>query len=192
LNLENILQERSGGQCELCPSSEKLGVFQSRPKESENESNCAYLCEFCRSQFDKIDDLTPEHWRCLNNSMWSEHPVVQVLAYRMLSFLRNEGWAQDLLEQLYLDEENLAWAKEGIPEDSGAQKPTLDSNGNKLADGDSVTLIKDLDVKGAGFTAKRGTLVKKISITDDPTHIEGRVNGVQIFLKTCFLKKVVG
>ena len=66
---------------------------------------------------------------------------------------------------------------------------TLDSHGTPLASGDSVTLIKDLDVKGAGFVAKRGTLVKNIRLTGDPAHVEGKVNGVAIVLKTQFLKK---
>ncbi|NBU22117.1 PhnA domain protein, partial [bacterium] len=64
-----------------------------------------------------------------------------------------------------------------------------DSFGNILSNGDSVTLIKDLDVKGANFTAKRGTVVKNISLTADPTQIEGRVNGTQIVLLTQYLKK---
>ena len=67
----------------------------------------------------------------------------------------------------------------------------LDSNGNKLEDGDSVIVIKDLPVKGAGFTAKQGTTVKNIRmVPEDPTHIQGRVNGTMIFLKTEFLKKL--
>lgn len=64
-----------------------------------------------------------------------------------------------------------------------------DSVGNILQDGDSVTLIKDLDVKGTSFVGKRGTLVKGIRLTDDPTHVEGRVNNIMIVLKTEFLKK---
>jgi protein PhnA len=59
-----------------------------------------------------------------------------------------------------------------------------------LVEGDSVTLVKDLDVKGANFTAKRGTMVKNIRVGEDPTHIEGKVNKITIMLKTCFLKKV--
>jgi len=58
-----------------------------------------------------------------------------------------------------------------------------------LTSGDSVTLIKDLDVKGTSFVAKRGTLVKGIRLTDNPEHVEGRVNKVSIVLKTQFLKK---
>lgn len=66
---------------------------------------------------------------------------------------------------------------------------TKDSNGNVLSDGDSVSLIKDLKVKGSSITLKRGTLVKKIRITDDEEEIEARVDGSTIVLKTCFLKK---
>ena len=65
----------------------------------------------------------------------------------------------------------------------------MDSHGAELKSGDSVTLIKDLDVKGAGFTAKRGTLVKDIRLADDPELIEGRVNKTVIYLRTEFLKK---
>ena len=64
-----------------------------------------------------------------------------------------------------------------------------DAVGNVLADGDQVTLIKDLEVKGGGFTAKRGTLVKGIRLTNNPLHIEGKVNGVQIVLVAAYLKK---
>jgi protein PhnA len=64
-----------------------------------------------------------------------------------------------------------------------------DSNGNILSDGDSVSLIKDLKVKGTSTTLKRGTMVKNIRITDNPDEVDCRVNKVQIVLKTAFLKK---
>jgi protein PhnA len=65
-----------------------------------------------------------------------------------------------------------------------------DSNGNKLADGDSVTLIKDLKVKGTSETLKRGTLVKNIRLTDDSGLIECNTKQVKgLVLKTEFLKK---
>lgn len=65
-----------------------------------------------------------------------------------------------------------------------------DSNGTELKDGDSVTLIKDLKVKGTSITLKRGTLVKDISLTDDEEEVECRVEKVKgLVLKTCFLKK---
>ncbi len=65
-----------------------------------------------------------------------------------------------------------------------------DANGVTLNAGDSVVILKDLEVKGAGFTAKRGTTVRNITIPQDVEgHIEGRVNGTKIYLKTEFLKK---
>ncbi len=65
-----------------------------------------------------------------------------------------------------------------------------DSNGNVLADGDSVTIIKDLKVKGTSITLKRGTVVKNIRLTDDQEEIECNVEKVKgLVLKTCFLKK---
>jgi protein PhnA len=67
---------------------------------------------------------------------------------------------------------------------------TKDSNGNVLADGDSVTVIKDLKVKGAGETLKRGTVIRNIRLTDDPGEIEGRTGSIKgLVLKTQFVKK---
>ena len=65
-----------------------------------------------------------------------------------------------------------------------------DSNGTSLQDGDTVTLIEDLKVKGSSLTLKRGTVVKKIRLTDDAEEVDCRINGTSIVLKTIFLKKV--
>jgi protein PhnA len=66
-----------------------------------------------------------------------------------------------------------------------------DSNGTLLSEGDSVTLIKDLKVKGTSVTLKRGTMVKGIHLTDNEEEVECRVEKVKgLVLKTCFLKKV--
>ena len=125
--------------------------------------------------------------------MWSTVPAVQVMAWRLLNSLRHEGWPQDLLDMLYLDDETLAWARATIePTDRVASENVIhkDSNGTVLQTGDTVVLIKDLDVKGGGFTAKRGTSVKGISLVEDnPAQIEGRVNGQQIVILTQFVKK---
>jgi len=111
-----------------------------------------------------------------------------VLAWRLLGRL-GETWASDLRDQLYLEPETLAWA-ESEPEAEGAHASVVrDCNGTPLQDGDSVVIIKDLDVRGAGFVAKRGTLVKGIRLGDDPTHVEGKVNGTSIYLKVEFLKR---
>ena len=113
---------------------------------------------------------------------------MQVMAWRMLDRLSSEGWARDLMEQLYLDDETMRWAK--AAKSDGDAAPHLDSNGATLTGGDTVTLIKDLKVKGTGFTAKRGTAVRGISLVpDNPAQIEGRVNGQQIVILTEFVKK---
>lgn len=65
-----------------------------------------------------------------------------------------------------------------------------DSNGNELKTGDSVTVIKDLPVKGASVTIKRGTLIKNIRLTNNAEQIECNTDKVKgLVLKTCFLKK---
>jgi len=66
-----------------------------------------------------------------------------------------------------------------------------DANGAILADGDSVQIIKDLKVKGANQTLKRGTAFKNIRLTDDPEEIECSSKQIKgLVLKTCFVKKL--
>lgn len=74
---------------------------------------------------------------------------------------------------------------------SGASSSIIvkDSNGTVLSEGDSVTVIKDLKVKGGSSDLKRGTTIRKIHLVDDPEVIECRVDGSTLVLKTCFLKK---
>ena len=96
-------------------------------------------------------------------------------------------WAQDLLDMMYLDDGMQKWAEQGMADID--REPTRDCNGAILKTGDSVTLAKDLDVKGANFTAKRGTMVKNISLTDNPLHIEGRVSGTRVVLVSAYMKK---
>jgi protein PhnA len=131
-------------------------------------------------------ELDIKHWRCLNDAMWSTVPAVQVLAYRLLHKCSAEAWAQDAIDMLYLDDETKAWADSGVADD---REPTLDVNGVALAAGDAVTIIKDLDVKGANFTAKRGTPVRNIGLSDNPLHIEGKVNGQRIVIIAAYTKK---
>lgn len=64
-----------------------------------------------------------------------------------------------------------------------------DSNGAELSDGDAVTVIKDLKVKGSSMVIKRGTKVKSIRLTENPEEVDCKIDGSSIVLKTCFLKK---
>jgi protein PhnA len=180
MSISKELEKRSGAKCELCSCVDGLSEFKVEPRD-----DLIVVCSKCREQLEDNDKIIESHWHCLNDSMWSEVDGVKVIAYRMLSILNN----QDLLDMLYLEDDILKWAKEGI-KDTNTQ-PVRDANGNILKEGDSVTIIKDLVVKGAGFTAKQGTTVKKIQmVQDDPTHIQGRVNGTKIFILTKFLKKL--
>ncbi len=188
--IETLLRTRANDQCELCKGENDLRAVHVAPFEDDELEHNALLCETCRDQIDGADDaLDPKHWFGLQESIWSEVPSVQVLSWRMLNRLKSESFAQDLLDQAYLADDVMEWAKEGLVDNAHAHPPAFDSNGAQLNEGDSVTLIKDLDVKGTSFVGKRGTLVKGIRLTDDPTHVEGRVNNIMIVLKTEFLKK---
>lgn len=187
MSLEKDLEIRSGGKCELCNSTNNLSVYEIPPVSSGGIDESIHICEICKEQINDNTKIDVNHWRCLNDSMWSQVPVVQVMAWRMLNII-NEDWTRDLLDMLYLDDETLTWAKaNGDGEEKIIHK---DSNGNILQDGDTVTLIKNLDVKGANFTAKRGTAVRKITLVkDNPEHIEGKVEGQHIVILTKFVKK---
>jgi len=184
------LETRSGSKCELCAATENLTVYEVPPVSEPDLETSILICETCQQQIDNPDLLEAHHWHCLNDSMWSQVPAVQVMAWRMLSRLSSETWAQDLLDMLYLEDDLLAWAKAGVQTDDEDEIKHLDSHGTLLQNGDTVTLIKDLNVKGGGFTAKRGTAVRGIRlVADNPEHIEGRVNGQQIVILTQFVKK---
>ena len=76
-------------------------------------------------------------------------------------------------------------------EESASEENSVprDSNGAELFDGDAVTVIKDLKVRGSSMVIKRGTKVKSIRLTDDPEEVDCKIEGSSIVLKTCFLKK---
>jgi len=192
MSVDSLLLQRCGAVCELCGSSESLEATPVPPNSDGSADQSVMICATCRAQIAGSGELDVTHWRCLNDSIWSQVPAVQVMAWRMLKRLSGESWAQDLLETVYLEEATLLWAQSGLAETvEEDDKPvaTVDSNGNVLQTGDSVTLIKDLVVKGGGFTAKRGTLVKNIQLTSNPKHVEGKVNGTVIVLVAAYLKK---
>ena len=188
MSIEKALIERSSNQCELCAATENLSVYEVPPVTETHSDKCIYTCQTCKDQIENSSELTPTHWHCLNDSMWSQTPAVQVVAYRMLSRLApDNGWAQDALDMIYLEEDTLTWAKKALAEDDDVKH--VDSNGVVLQAGDTVTLIKDLDVKGSSLTAKRGTAVRNIGLTSNPEHIEGRVDGQRIVILTKYVKK---
>jgi protein PhnA len=189
MNTEQALMQRSDSRCELCAYSEQLVVFAVPPYDDANHDQCVMTCVQCRDQLAAGSELDAKRWHSLNDTVWSSIPAVQVLSYRLLKRLAAEPWAQDLLDTVYLAEETQTWADAMDTPVDDDDDPTLDSNGRQLFAGDTVVLVKDLDVKGASFIAKRGTVVRGISLTNNPEQIEGRVNGTRIVIISAFVKK---
>ena len=115
MSIERELEARSGSKCELCSSSGTLNVYTVPPKSTENAEHSIFVCGTCLGQIEETDKMDPNHWRCLNDSMWSQEPAVQVMAWRLLTRLRSEGWPQELLDMLYLAEETLDLSLIHIP-----------------------------------------------------------------------------
>lgn len=188
MSIEQTLKERSGSQCELCSATQDLIVYEVPPVTEAHSDKAILTCQTCFDQVSGEQALVINHWHCLNDSMWSQVPAVQVVAFRMLKRLESEGWAKDALDMLYLEDDTRAWAEQAIAEE--VELEHLDSNGVRLQAGDNVVLIKDLVVKGGNFTAKRGTPVRNIGLSpDNPEHIEGRVEGQRIVILTKYVKK---
>jgi protein PhnA len=116
----------------------------------------------------------------LNDSMWSENLAVKVLTYRLLKKL----WRNDLLDMMYMEDDELAWAE-------AEQEELRDSNWNILKTWDSVSVIKDLDVKWAWKTLKKWTTIKNIKACEVPWHVACKVDWFwNLYLKVEFLKKI--
>jgi protein PhnA len=194
MKLEELLLQRSDNKCELCKSPANIKLYEVPPQSTTNEENCIMICDKCRAQIEKKEELDNSHWSCLSESMWIEVPGVQVVSWRMLNRLRNESWAMENLDMLYLDEERLAWAKAtGDHENDAAVELHKDCNGQVLQSGDSVVLTKSLDVKGSSLNAKMGTVVKNIRIVEENTEqIEGKIEGQVIVILTKYVRKQLG
>ncbi|WP_281981343.1 PhnA domain-containing protein [Thalassorhabdomicrobium marinisediminis] len=168
------LMDRAGSCCEFCGAREQLTSVEVPPEDQ------VLLCPACRGE----GDVPPAHWRCLEGAMWSTEPAVQIAVWRKLGEI-DEMWATDARDAMMMEPEVLARAKDVTP-----KVEHFDSNGMRLEHGDTVVLVKDLPVKGAGFTAKRGTAVRNISLVpDNGGQIEGRVEGQRIVILTEFVKR---
>lgn len=183
-------EKRSGNLCELCKSATGLSVYAVPPV--KHPDNGILICDACLTQIMKGAETEAQYWHFLGEAMWSEVPAVQVVAWRILSRLKNESWAAADLDMLYLDEETMAWA-EAMGEDDGpaaAAAVHQDSLGNELQSGDTVVLTRSLDVKGSSLNAKMGTVVKNIRlVTDNTEQVEGKIEGQQIVILTKYLRK---
>ncbi len=191
MSLEDNLIKRSGNVCELCKATENLSVYEVPPHADQQEDESIWVCEKCKLQLGKKEELDSAHWSCLNESMWSEVPAVQVVTWRMLNRLRDQSWATDALDMMYFDEPTMAWAKATGDHENGSEVQLhRDANGNLLQDGDSVVITKTLDVKGSSINAKLGTVVKGIRlVADNFEQIEGKIDGQTIVILTKYLRK---
>ena len=191
MSLEKELIIRSGAKCELCKNTENLKEYIVLPTINGGLDESILACSICICQIENKDSENANHWRCLNESIWNESIAVQVVSYRMLFRLREEGWPKELLEMVYFDEHVLVCAKSNEEaEDNKSQVIHKDANGVVLLSGDNVVLIKDLKVKGSSMVAKQGTAVRNIRLDhENDQYIEGKVEGQQIVIITKYVKK---
>lgn len=192
MSLERALYKRADNKCELCANDEHLQVYTLAPHKDQNLNKSLVACKTCVGEIEDPETTDANHWRCLNDSMWSEHQAVQVAAWRMLSRLRSEGWPQDLLDMMYMEADVLEFAKATGEGEADPEKLIhRDVNGVVLQAGDSVVLIKDLKVKGSSMVAKQGTAVRNIRLDrENEKYIEGKVGPTLTVIITDFVKKL--
>jgi protein PhnA len=110
------LTRRCRSKCELCEvAGEALSVFEFPPAPAEPEfPRCLFLCDRCREELGGATIALPERWRCLNNTVWSEIPVVQASAVTLLRRLASDHpWAKELLDQVFLEPDTQTLLGEG-------------------------------------------------------------------------------
>jgi protein PhnA len=186
MSINQKLLDRNQGQCELCNAELATIEYTVSPKNDDSIENQVAIGEKCSAAMDNKE--ASFHWRCLEGSIWNSEPSVQALSYRILFGLKEEGWANDLINLTDYDENTIQWAL------SAYEKTPLhiDAFGNTLEAGDTVVLTKELNVKGTNFTASKGTVVKRIKLVSDNTdQIEGKINDQTIVILTKFVKKSV-
>lgn len=184
------LLERSNNCCELCDEQNSEFIAYTVPLKTDDiPENQVVLCDNCHSQIQAQNFSNTNHWRCLNGSIWSETPSVQVLSYKILKKISGESWALEILDSAYLTDDLIEWAN---AEDIMAASKIIhkDSNGTILESGDTVVLIQNLNVKGANFIAPKGTTVRKIRLVpDNEEQIEGKIEGDTIVILTKYVRK---
>ncbi len=108
------LVRRCAAHCELCNASgESLSIYEVPPVAVEPVyEHCLMVCETCKEQIDRPKRVDANHWRCLGTTMWSEVMAAKVTAIVILNHLaKKEPWAQELLEQAYLEPEESEWVE---------------------------------------------------------------------------------
>jgi len=106
------LTRRSGSSCELCSASGiKLQVHEVPPVNTEPDfEKCIFICETCQKQIEKPKSLEANHWRCLENSIWSDISAIKIMSMIMIKKIAPlEDWASALAEDVYLEPEEEEW-----------------------------------------------------------------------------------
>jgi protein PhnA len=182
--LNEKLNTRSQGICELCNSQPAVHAYTVSPKSEEIAENQVALCDNCLqaiTEKGKGDNL-----RFLEGSIWNPEPSVQALSYRLLYAHKDEEWANNVLNSVELDENTVQWAMSAFE----VAEVHKDAFGNQLENGDTVVLTQGLNVKGTNFTAAKGTVVKRIRLVPGNTEqIEGKINDQTIVILTKYVKK---
>jgi len=105
------LARRSGSKCELClAAGTRLNVFEIPPVSGDPDpERCVFICDTCSGGI-----IEPEkhgdHWRCLNESIWSEVKPVKIISVIILKKISGKtSWAGDILDEVYLEEDDQEW-----------------------------------------------------------------------------------
>jgi protein PhnA len=188
--LSNILKTRCNNLCELCSETDNnLHVYTIPPKTEDIEDNQTVLCSNCYNRIVSLNYEDANYWRFLTGSIWSEVKAVQTLTYKILSKLNAEDWASESIESVALDEDVINWAN-AEDELEASKLIHKDAYGVQLANGDTIILTQNLNIKGASFTASKGTVVRKIKlVADNDEQIEGKIEGDTIVILTKFVRK---
>ncbi len=182
--MTQALRDRCEGVCELCTSEPAAIAYAVSPKNHDHVDHEVAICHTCQQALESTD--AAEHWQCLGGSIWNPVPAVQALSYRILYGYRDQEWAAEILSGVELEEAVQQWALSSY----AVQEQHRDSNGQVLSNGDTVVLTQSLNVKGAGFTAPKGTIVRKIRLVPDNTEqIEGRIHDEVIVILTRYVRK---
>jgi len=190
MSIEQSIITRANGSCEICQKETPSHIFTIHPDKEVTEQNSVHVCENCHAPLSLQQPITSDYWTFITDNLWSEIPAVQIIAYRVLNFLKNEAWAQDALDMMYLEDEVKQKADMFEYSPSLVQAKHRDSLGQELFDNDTVVLTKTLDVKGSTVNARLGTVIKNIRLDKQNTdYIEGKIEGQSIMILTKYLRK---
>jgi protein PhnA len=185
MSISQELKQRNQELCELCNIEPATHAYTVSPKNDDAIENQVAICTTCVSKIDNTNEGF--YWRCLEGSIWSAEPSVQALSYRILQNYKAEDWANNLISSVDLDENIVQWALSAFE----VKDVHKDAFGNMLENGDNVVLTQALDVKGANFTASKGTVVKRIKLVhDNVEQIEGKINEQTIVILSKFVKRL--